>query len=72
MVEIVVPVGIAACSGILDSFYFGKSVQTILGRYEHAEWWGLLVIVIVAVTFWLWHRRREQRALALVPADPED
>jgi membrane protein DedA with SNARE-associated domain len=53
-------------------YYFGTAVQTLLGRYEHAEKWGLLVIVVVAVTFWLWHRRRERNALALMPADPED
>ena len=53
-------------------YYFGAAVQTLLGRYEHAEKWGLLVIVLVAITLWLWHRRREKAAMALEPATPED
>lgn len=53
-------------------YYFGAAVQTLLGRYEHAEKWGLLVIVLTVIVFWLWHRRRERNALALAPADPED
>jgi membrane protein DedA with SNARE-associated domain len=53
-------------------YYFGAAVQTLLGRYEHAEKWGLLVIVLVAIALWLWHRKREKAALALEPATPED
>jgi len=53
-------------------YYFGAAVQTLLGRYEHAEKWGLLVIVLAAVALWLWHRRREKAAMALEPATPED
>jgi membrane protein DedA with SNARE-associated domain len=53
-------------------YYFGAAVQTLLGRYEHAEKWGLLVIVLGAITLWLWHRRREKAAMALEPATPED
>ena len=53
-------------------YYFGAAVQTLLGRYEHAEKWGLLVIVLGAIALWLWHRRREKAAMALEPATPED
>lgn len=53
-------------------YYFGAAVQTLLGRYEHAEKWGLLVIVLVAIALWLWHRKREKAAMALEPATPED
>src|SRR5687768_9016626 len=53
-------------------YYFGAAVQTLLGRYEHAEKWGLLVIVLVAIALWLWHRQREKATLALEPATPED
>ena len=53
-------------------YYFGAVVQSLLGRYEHAEKWGLLVIVIVAVAVWLWHRRKEKREMLIVEGDPED
>ncbi|HEU4520550.1 MAG TPA: DedA family protein [Thermoanaerobaculia bacterium] len=53
-------------------YYFGTAVQTLLGRYEHAEKWGLLFIVAVAVTLWLWHRQREKRDVVAVEGDPED
>ena len=53
-------------------YYFGAAVQTLLGRYEHAEKWGLLIIVLVAIALWIWHSRREKAALSLEPASPED
>lgn len=53
-------------------YYFGAAVQTLLGRYEHAEKWGLLIIVLVAIALWIWHRRREEASMALEPASPED
>lgn len=53
-------------------YYFGAFVQSLLGRYEHAEKWGLLIIILIAFTIWWLHRRKEQRELALEPAGPED
>lgn len=53
-------------------YYFGAAVQTLLGRYEHAEKWGLLIIVLGAIALWLWHRRREKASMAFEPASPED
>lgn len=53
-------------------YYFGAAVQTLLGRYEHAEKWGLLIIVLAAVALWIRHSRREKAAMALEPAGPED
>ncbi|HUP48730.1 MAG TPA: DedA family protein [Thermoanaerobaculia bacterium] len=41
-------------------YYFGAAVQTLLGRYEHAERWGLLIIILVAIAAWAWHRRKEK------------
>ena len=42
-------------------YYFGAAVQSLLGRYEHAEKWGLLIIVLIAVTVWIWHRWKDKR-----------
>jgi membrane protein DedA with SNARE-associated domain len=41
-------------------YYFGRAIESLLGRVEHIEKYGLLFIVLVAVGFWLWHRRKER------------
>jgi membrane protein DedA with SNARE-associated domain len=41
-------------------FYFGKAVESVLGRVEHIEKYGLAVIVVVALAVWLYHRRKER------------
>lgn len=43
-------------------FYFGRMIETFLGRVEHIEKYGLLIIVAIAVGFWLYHRRKERAA----------
>lgn len=43
-------------------YYFGWAVEAVLGRIDHIEKYGLLVIVLVAIGFWLYHRRKERRA----------
>jgi membrane protein DedA with SNARE-associated domain len=45
-------------------FYFGRAIESLLGRVEHIEKYGLLVIVAIAVGFWLYHRWKERRAEA--------
>lgn len=42
-------------------FYFGRAIESVLGRVEHVERYGLLMIVVIAVGFWLYHRWQEQR-----------
>jgi len=42
-------------------FYFGRAIERVLGRVEHIEKYGLIVILAVAVGFWLWHRWKERR-----------
>lgn len=41
-------------------YYFGRAVESLLGRVEHIEKYGLAVILAVAFGFWLWHRRKEE------------
>lgn len=45
-------------------FYFGRVIESVLGRVEHIEKYGLLIIVAIAVGFWLYHRWKERRAEA--------
>jgi membrane protein DedA with SNARE-associated domain len=40
-------------------YYFGAAVETVLGKAEHVEKWGLAVIIAVAIAVWFYHRRRE-------------
>ena len=42
-------------------YYFGRAIERVLGRVEHIEKYGLLVIAAIAVGFWLWHRYKERR-----------
>lgn len=42
-------------------YYFGRAIETLLGRVEHIERYGLIVIVLIAVGFWVWHRWKEKR-----------
>lgn len=42
-------------------FYFGRAIERLLGRVEHIEKYGLIVIVGVAAGFWFWHRWKEKR-----------
>lgn len=42
-------------------YYFGFAIETVLGRVEHIEKYGLLIIVLIAVGFWVYHRWKEKR-----------
>lgn len=42
-------------------FYFGRAIETLLGRVEHIEKYALLFIVAIALGFWLYHRWKEKR-----------
>ncbi|HYC58919.1 MAG TPA: DedA family protein [Thermoanaerobaculia bacterium] len=42
-------------------FYFGRVIESVLGRVEHIEKYGLIIIVAIAVGFWLYHRWKERR-----------
>jgi membrane protein DedA with SNARE-associated domain len=41
-------------------FYFGRAIEALLGRVEHIELYALLVIALVALGFWLYHRWKEK------------
>ena len=41
-------------------FYFGRAIERVLGRVEHVEKYGLLIIALIAAGFWLWHRWKER------------
>ena len=42
-------------------FYFGRAIESVLGRVEHVEKYGLLIIAAIAIGMWLWHRHREKQ-----------
>jgi membrane protein DedA with SNARE-associated domain len=42
-------------------YYFGRAIESVLGRVEHIEKYGLIIIVVIAVGFWLWHRYKEKK-----------
>jgi membrane protein DedA with SNARE-associated domain len=43
-------------------YYFGRAIESVLGRVEHIEKYGLAIIVLIALGFWLHHRRKERKA----------
>jgi membrane protein DedA with SNARE-associated domain len=42
-------------------YYFGRMIESVLGRVEHIERYGLVIIVAIAVGFWLYHRWKDRR-----------
>lgn len=48
-------------------YYFGRAVERVLGRAAHIEKWGLLVLVVVAVVMFVWHKWKERREAACAP-----
>lgn len=42
-------------------FYFGRAIETLLGRVEHIEKYGLAIILAIAIGFWLYHRWKEKK-----------
>lgn len=48
-------------------YYFGRAIEKLLGRVEHIEKYVLLVIILVALGFWLRHRWKEKREDQLPP-----
>lgn len=42
-------------------YYFGRAVESVLGKAAHIEKYGLLAIVVVAVSVWAIHRYRDRR-----------
>jgi membrane protein DedA with SNARE-associated domain len=42
-------------------YYFGRAIESVLGRVEHLEKYGLVIIAAIAIGFWLWHRYKERR-----------
>jgi membrane protein DedA with SNARE-associated domain len=53
--------GIWAAVITAAGYYFGRAIERLLGRVEHIEKYGLIVIAAIALGFWLWHRWKERR-----------
>ena len=48
---------VIGCAG----FYFGRAVESVLGRAAHIERYGLIVLVIAGVIFFAYHQWKERR-----------
>jgi membrane protein DedA with SNARE-associated domain len=44
-------------------YYFGRAVESVLGKAAHIEKWGLLALLVIGAGVWLWHRWKERREL---------
>jgi membrane protein DedA with SNARE-associated domain len=42
-------------------YYFGRAVERVLGRAAHIEKYGLLVLLVVGIGIWAYHRWKEKR-----------
>lgn len=53
----------ALWAGIITAagYYFGRAIESVLGRVEHIEKYGLAVIALIAIGFWVWHRYKEKK-----------
>ncbi len=45
-------------------YYFGAAVERVLGRAEHVEKYGLALIVVIAISVWLYHKWKEKKQTA--------
>jgi len=45
-------------------YYFGRAVESVLGRAAHIEKWGLLILVVIGVGVWLYHRWKDKKVEA--------
>ncbi len=45
-------------------YYFGRAVESVLGKAAHIEKWGLILLLVVATGVWLWHQWRDRRNAA--------
>jgi len=41
-------------------YYFGRAVESVLGRAAHIERWGLLILIVAGVAMWLYHRAKDR------------
>lgn len=55
-------VSCAAWAAVITAagYYFGRAIETLLGRVENIEKYALVVIALVAIGFWAWHRWKER------------
>lgn len=45
-----------------SGYYFGRAVESVLGKAENIEKWGLLALVVIGVSVWGYHQWKERRA----------
>ncbi|MDQ3281966.1 MAG: DedA family protein [Acidobacteriota bacterium] len=45
-------------------YYFGRAIESVLGRVENLEKYGIAIIILIAVGFWLYHRWKDKKETA--------
>ncbi|HKB79468.1 MAG TPA: DedA family protein [Thermoanaerobaculia bacterium] len=43
-------------------YFFGRAVESVLGRAAHIERWGLLILVVAGLAVWLYHQWKGRSA----------
>jgi membrane protein DedA with SNARE-associated domain len=51
-------------------FYFGRAVERVLGRAAHIEKYGLIVLLVVGIGLWAYHRWKDKREETEVSPPP--
>ena len=41
-------------------YYFGRAVESVLGRAAHIEKWGLVALAVIGVAVWGWHQWKDR------------
>lgn len=42
-------------------YYFGRAVESVLGRAAHIEKYGLIALLVIGLAVWGWHQWKERR-----------
>ena len=45
-------------------FYFGRAVESLLGRAAHIEKYGLIALLALGIGVWAWHQWKERKGAA--------
>lgn len=42
-------------------YYFGQAIEAVLGKVEGIEKWGLGILIVAALAFWIYHQMKEKK-----------
>jgi membrane protein DedA with SNARE-associated domain len=50
-------------------YFFGRAVERVLGRAAHIEKYGLIILLVIGLAVWGWHKWRERKNQLPVTGD---